>query len=187
MTKSGHLPLLTCRARPVITVDVSIFLPASINITAPQCHDGQQPVNCLNVTVCFSFRGRHVPGEIGNEPASQGSQLKWACGGAGQPGDVSGVSKAADPQARCSFLLSFLFSFCRPFPQFNATSGSRTKNILPQISLAQMYVDQTKTSLGHGVGAGLWTCGNIATGAWPSGTFCTVRKRWDFGGSPVSL
>nr|KAF6474521.1 integrin subunit alpha 9 [Rousettus aegyptiacus] len=53
------------RARPVITVVSSIFLPASINITAPQCHDGQQPVNCLNVTACFSFHGRHVPGEIG--------------------------------------------------------------------------------------------------------------------------
>ncbi|XP_054451386.1 integrin alpha-9 [Pteronotus mesoamericanus] len=53
------------RARPVITVDVSIYLPVSINITAPQCHDGQQPVNCLNVTACFSFHGRHVPGEIG--------------------------------------------------------------------------------------------------------------------------
>ncbi|XP_045654204.1 integrin alpha-9 [Ursus americanus] len=53
------------RARPVITVDVSIFLPASINITAPQCHDGLQPVNCLNVTACFSFHGKHVPGEIG--------------------------------------------------------------------------------------------------------------------------
>ncbi|KAL6081901.1 hypothetical protein STEG23_007264, partial [Scotinomys teguina] len=52
------------RARPVITVDVSIFLPGSINITAPQCHDGQQPVNCLNVTVCFRFHGKHVPGEI---------------------------------------------------------------------------------------------------------------------------
>ncbi|XP_027715153.1 integrin alpha-9 [Vombatus ursinus] len=60
---SDHVVLL--RARPVITVDVSIFLPASINITAPQCYDGQQPVNCLNVTACFRFRGRHVPGEIG--------------------------------------------------------------------------------------------------------------------------
>nr|XP_051685534.1 integrin alpha-9 [Oryctolagus cuniculus] len=53
------------RARPVITVDVAIFLPGSINITAPQCHDGQQPVNCLNVTTCFRFHGKHVPGEIG--------------------------------------------------------------------------------------------------------------------------
>ncbi|KAM9099170.1 integrin alpha-9 isoform 1-T1 [Sarcophilus harrisii] len=60
---SDHVVLL--RARPVITVDVSIFLPVSINITAPQCHDGQQPVNCLNVTACFRFSGKHVPGEIG--------------------------------------------------------------------------------------------------------------------------
>ncbi|TFK07924.1 Integrin alpha-9 [Platysternon megacephalum] len=53
------------RSRPVITMDISIFLPASINITAPQCHDGLQQVNCLNVTVCFRFNGKRVPGEIG--------------------------------------------------------------------------------------------------------------------------
>ncbi|XP_043396588.1 integrin alpha-9 isoform X3 [Chelonia mydas] len=53
------------RSRPVITMDLSIFLPASINITAPQCHDGLQQVNCLNVTVCFLFNGKRVPGEIG--------------------------------------------------------------------------------------------------------------------------
>uniref|UniRef100_A0A8C5N2V5 Integrin alpha-9 n=1 Tax=Leptobrachium leishanense TaxID=445787 RepID=A0A8C5N2V5_9ANUR len=53
------------RTRPVITVDVSIRLPASINITAPQCHDGTQQVNCANITVCFRFRGKQVPGEIG--------------------------------------------------------------------------------------------------------------------------
>ncbi|NXG31493.1 ITA9 protein, partial [Dromaius novaehollandiae] len=57
------------RSRPVITMDISIFLPASINITAPQCHDGLQPVNCLNVTACFRFSGKHVPGEIGNVPS----------------------------------------------------------------------------------------------------------------------
>ncbi|XP_064025760.1 integrin alpha-9 [Pogoniulus pusillus] len=53
------------RSRPVITVDISIFLPASINITAPQCHDGLQPVNCLNVTACFHFSGKRLPGTIG--------------------------------------------------------------------------------------------------------------------------
>ncbi|OXB54351.1 hypothetical protein ASZ78_008224 [Callipepla squamata] len=60
---SDHVVLL--RSRPVITMDISIFLPASINITAPQCHDSLQPVNCLNVTACFRFSGKHVPGEIG--------------------------------------------------------------------------------------------------------------------------
>ncbi|KAM9308231.1 integrin alpha-9 [Gastrophryne carolinensis] len=53
------------RARPVITVSVKILLPSSINITAPQCYDGTQHVNCVNVTVCFQFHGKHVPGEIG--------------------------------------------------------------------------------------------------------------------------
>ncbi|XP_067888385.1 integrin alpha-9 isoform X2 [Heterodontus francisci] len=52
------------RARPVITLEISILLPGSINITAPQCHDGIQPVNCLNVTTCFRFHGKQVPGEI---------------------------------------------------------------------------------------------------------------------------
>ncbi|NXC13457.1 ITA9 protein, partial [Corythaeola cristata] len=52
------------RSRPVITMDISIFLPVSINITAPQCHDGLQLVNCLNVTACFRFSGKRVPGEI---------------------------------------------------------------------------------------------------------------------------
>ncbi|XP_042331556.1 integrin alpha-9 [Sceloporus undulatus] len=60
---SNNVVLL--RSRPVITMDVSIFLPASIDITAPQCHDGLQQVNCLNITACFSFRGKHVPGLIG--------------------------------------------------------------------------------------------------------------------------
>uniref|UniRef100_A0A3P9BGN8 Integrin, alpha 9 n=1 Tax=Maylandia zebra TaxID=106582 RepID=A0A3P9BGN8_9CICH len=52
------------RSRPVITVDVSIFLPVSINITVPQCHEGQQNLNCFNVTVCMRFRGRQLPGQI---------------------------------------------------------------------------------------------------------------------------
>ncbi|KAJ8334570.1 hypothetical protein SKAU_G00402090, partial [Synaphobranchus kaupii] len=52
------------RSRPVITVDVSIFLPASINITAPQCHDGSQHINCFNVTLCLRFTGKEVPGQI---------------------------------------------------------------------------------------------------------------------------
>ncbi|KAK1172316.1 integrin alpha-9-like isoform X1 [Acipenser oxyrinchus oxyrinchus] len=53
------------RTRPVITVDILIFLPVSINITAPQCHDGSQHLNCLNVSACLRFRGKQVPGQIG--------------------------------------------------------------------------------------------------------------------------
>ncbi|XP_015249646.1 PREDICTED: integrin alpha-9 [Cyprinodon variegatus] len=52
------------RSRPVITVDVSIILPVSINISVPQCHEGHQNLNCFNITICMRFRGREVPGEI---------------------------------------------------------------------------------------------------------------------------
>lgn len=52
------------RTRPVITVDVSIFLPVSINISVPQCHEGHQNLNCFNVTVCMRFQGRQLPGQI---------------------------------------------------------------------------------------------------------------------------
>uniref|UniRef100_A0A8D3E2Q3 Integrin, alpha 9 n=1 Tax=Scophthalmus maximus TaxID=52904 RepID=A0A8D3E2Q3_SCOMX len=52
------------RTRPVITVDVSIFLPVSINISVPLCHEGNQNLNCFNATVCMRFRGRQLPGQI---------------------------------------------------------------------------------------------------------------------------
>ncbi|TTI76914.1 Integrin alpha-9 [Bagarius yarrelli] len=52
------------RSKPIITVGVSISLPASINISVPQCHEGPQHLNCFNVTVCMSFSGKLVPGQI---------------------------------------------------------------------------------------------------------------------------
>uniref|UniRef100_A0AAY5EUW8 Integrin alpha-2 domain-containing protein n=1 Tax=Electrophorus electricus TaxID=8005 RepID=A0AAY5EUW8_ELEEL len=52
------------RSRPVITVEVFIFLPASINISVPQCHEGPQHLNCFNVTICMLFSGKQVPGQI---------------------------------------------------------------------------------------------------------------------------
>uniref|UniRef100_A0A3Q2XZT1 Integrin, alpha 9 n=1 Tax=Hippocampus comes TaxID=109280 RepID=A0A3Q2XZT1_HIPCM len=51
------------RSRPVITVDVTIFLPVSINISVPQCHEGQN-INCFIITVCMRFHGRQLPGQI---------------------------------------------------------------------------------------------------------------------------
>uniref|UniRef100_A0A671K9B1 Integrin alpha-9-like n=1 Tax=Sinocyclocheilus anshuiensis TaxID=1608454 RepID=A0A671K9B1_9TELE len=65
------------RSRPVISVDISIFLPVSINITVPQCHEGPPHLNCFNVTVCMSFRGKHVPGHIG-EPLWNYYYCFWA-------------------------------------------------------------------------------------------------------------
>lgn len=61
------------RTRPVVTVDVSIFLPVSINITVPQCHEGLPNTNCFNVSVCMRFRGRQLPGLIGEATSSEQS------------------------------------------------------------------------------------------------------------------
>uniref|UniRef100_A0A672YIW8 Uncharacterized protein n=1 Tax=Sphaeramia orbicularis TaxID=375764 RepID=A0A672YIW8_9TELE len=59
------------RSRPVITVDVSILLPVSINISVPQCHEGNQNLNCFYVTVCMRFRGRQLPGQIGEKKSQK--------------------------------------------------------------------------------------------------------------------
>uniref|UniRef100_A0A8C7VZH2 Integrin, alpha 9 n=1 Tax=Oncorhynchus mykiss TaxID=8022 RepID=A0A8C7VZH2_ONCMY len=66
MDGNGYLELAcsTEKSRPVITVDVSIYLPVSINISVPQCHEGPQHLNCFNATVCLLFRGKHLPGQI---------------------------------------------------------------------------------------------------------------------------
>uniref|UniRef100_A0A667X3R3 Integrin, alpha 9 n=1 Tax=Myripristis murdjan TaxID=586833 RepID=A0A667X3R3_9TELE len=63
MDGNGYTGTFT-QSRPVITVDVSIFLPVSINISVPQCHEGLQNHNCFSVTVCMRFRGRQLPGQI---------------------------------------------------------------------------------------------------------------------------
>lgn len=74
------LCLCGCRTRPVITVDVSIFLPASINISVPQCHEGHQNLNCFNITVCMRFRGKQLPGQIGENTTWQGEKHKKLSG-----------------------------------------------------------------------------------------------------------
>lgn len=66
-------PTVCSRTRPVVTVDVSIFLPISINITVPQCHEGLPNTNCFNVSVCMRFRGRQLPGLIGEATSSEQS------------------------------------------------------------------------------------------------------------------
>lgn len=67
------------RSRPVVTVDVSIFLPASINITVPQCHEGLANTNCFNVSVCMRFRGRQLPGLIGEATSREQSTSAFCC------------------------------------------------------------------------------------------------------------
>ncbi|XP_018414998.1 PREDICTED: integrin alpha-4 [Nanorana parkeri] len=52
------------RTRPVVTIDASLKLPNSVNRTKPECVENGHPAVCMNVTICFKYEGRSVPGHI---------------------------------------------------------------------------------------------------------------------------
>ncbi|XP_040213577.1 integrin alpha-4 [Rana temporaria] len=52
------------RTRPVVTIDASLKLPNSVNRTKFECVENGHPAVCMNVTICFKYRGRSVPGHI---------------------------------------------------------------------------------------------------------------------------
>ncbi|XP_072275205.1 integrin alpha-4 [Pyxicephalus adspersus] len=52
------------RTRPVITIDASLKLPDSVNRTKYECVENGHPAVCMNVTICFKYQGRSLPGHI---------------------------------------------------------------------------------------------------------------------------
>ncbi|KAM5151875.1 integrin alpha-4 [Mantella aurantiaca] len=52
------------RTRPVVTIDASLALPNSVNRTKFECVENGHPSVCMNVTICFKYEGRSVPGHI---------------------------------------------------------------------------------------------------------------------------
>ncbi|XP_030641701.1 integrin alpha-4 [Chanos chanos] len=52
------------RTRPVLRVEAYMLLPPSVNRSITLCAENGQPTVCLNVTVCFKVKGKHVPGLI---------------------------------------------------------------------------------------------------------------------------
>ncbi|XP_051878103.1 integrin alpha-4 isoform X2 [Pristis pectinata] len=52
------------RSRPVVIVESFLQLPPSINQTFMDCFENGKPVVCINVTVCFSNKGKKIPGYI---------------------------------------------------------------------------------------------------------------------------
>ncbi|XP_073433590.1 integrin alpha-4 [Dendrobates tinctorius] len=52
------------RTRPVITLDASLKLPSSVNRTRYECVEQGHPAVCMNVTICFRYQGKGVPGHI---------------------------------------------------------------------------------------------------------------------------
>ncbi|XP_068924669.1 integrin alpha-4 isoform X1 [Petaurus breviceps papuanus] len=52
------------RTRPVVIVEASLKHPQSVNRTKFECSENGQPSVCMDLTLCFSYRGREVPGYI---------------------------------------------------------------------------------------------------------------------------
>uniref|UniRef100_A0A8D2NHZ4 Integrin subunit alpha 4 n=1 Tax=Zonotrichia albicollis TaxID=44394 RepID=A0A8D2NHZ4_ZONAL len=52
------------RTKPVIIVEASLKHSNSINRTNLDCMENEQPATCMNLKICFAYRGREVPGYI---------------------------------------------------------------------------------------------------------------------------
>ncbi|XP_019378406.1 PREDICTED: integrin alpha-4, partial [Gavialis gangeticus] len=52
------------RTKPVVIVEASLKHPDSVNQTNLECVENGQPAVCMNLTVCFTYKGREVPGYI---------------------------------------------------------------------------------------------------------------------------
>ncbi|XP_052038742.1 integrin alpha-4 [Apodemus sylvaticus] len=52
------------RARPVVIVEASLSHPESVNRTKFDCTENGLPAVCMDLTLCFSYKGKEVPGYI---------------------------------------------------------------------------------------------------------------------------
>ncbi|GAB1286479.1 Alpha-4 integrin [Apodemus speciosus] len=52
------------RTRPVVIVEASLSHPESVNRTKFDCTENGLPSVCMDLTLCFSYKGKEVPGYI---------------------------------------------------------------------------------------------------------------------------
>ncbi|XP_069472180.1 integrin alpha-4 [Ambystoma mexicanum] len=52
------------RTRAVVVVEASLNLSSTVNRTRLECTENGRPAVCLDVSICFSFKGRGIPGYI---------------------------------------------------------------------------------------------------------------------------
>lgn len=52
------------RTRPVVIVEASLSHPESVNRTKFDCTENGLPSVCMHLTLCFSYKGKEVPGYI---------------------------------------------------------------------------------------------------------------------------
>lgn len=60
--------LFFLRTRPVVIVEASLDHPEAINRTNFDCTENGMSSVCMDLTLCFSYKGKEVPGYIGKLP-----------------------------------------------------------------------------------------------------------------------
>ncbi|XP_036900240.1 integrin alpha-4 [Sturnira hondurensis] len=96
------------RTRPVLIVEASLNHPESVNRTNLDCFENGLPSVCMELTLCFSYKGKEVPGYIVlyynmsldvNRKAESPSRFYFSSNGT--PDVVTGSMKVLSTEATC--------------------------------------------------------------------------------------
>uniref|UniRef100_A0A8C8RAU3 Integrin subunit alpha 4 n=1 Tax=Pelusios castaneus TaxID=367368 RepID=A0A8C8RAU3_9SAUR len=63
-TYCDHKPFCILRTRAVVVVEASLKHPNAVNRTHLECMENGQPAVCVNLTLCFTHKGRDVPSYV---------------------------------------------------------------------------------------------------------------------------
>ncbi|XP_054418334.1 integrin alpha-4 isoform X2 [Pteronotus mesoamericanus] len=103
------------RTRPVLIVEASLKHPESVNRTNLNCSENGVPSVCVELTLCFSYKGKAVPGYIVlyynmsldvNRKAESPSRFYFSSNGT--PDMVTGRMNVSSTVASCSTRQAFM-------------------------------------------------------------------------------
>ncbi|KAK3569462.1 hypothetical protein QTP86_031441 [Hemibagrus guttatus] len=103
------------RTRPVVTVEASLFLPASVNRSVASCVEHGLPAVCVEVNVCFMVQGKAIPGLVelkynlsADIKHKENFPSRFYFHGNGMSNVTSGLVKAKHGQTTCSIHQAFM-------------------------------------------------------------------------------
>uniref|UniRef100_A0A8C3YD69 Integrin subunit alpha 4 n=1 Tax=Catagonus wagneri TaxID=51154 RepID=A0A8C3YD69_9CETA len=103
------------RTRPVVIVEASLNHPESVNRTHFDCIENGLPSVCMKLTLCFSYKGKEVPGYIVlfynmsldvNRKAESPSRFYFSSNGTSDV--ITGSMKVSSTQATCRTHQAFM-------------------------------------------------------------------------------
>lgn len=103
------------RTRPVVIVEASLNHPESVNRTHFDCVENGLPSVCMKLTLCFSYKGKEVPGYIVlfynmsldvNRKAESPSRFYFSSNGTSDV--ITGSMKVSSTQATCRTHQAFM-------------------------------------------------------------------------------